>query len=187
MSDPELSFLLRDFVAFYLTNPARLSGCPFKDEGTCSIYGYRTFGCRAYGLWSQKMGRVRTEESRANKRALRDMWQRYGVKLPVGVVEYERDYCDEVEIRSGESLGDDGIINLLEKVYELDKNLSGLQRRFEDEYHSDFSFLMTSLALGMRKAVLLKFAVIKEMVQEGTDTRLQKVLAIVSPAILRLG
>jgi len=48
-----------------------------------------------------------------------------------------------------------------EKVYELDKNPGGLQSRFEKEYHSDFSFRTTSLALGMRKAVLLKFALIK--------------------------
>ena len=187
MPDHELTILIRRFVAFYLTNPARFQGCPFKNDKICSVYRYRTFGCRAYGLWGQRVGRMRTEESRANRKALRAMWQRYGIKLPTSVVEFEMDYCGEVEIRSGESIGDDRIMNLLEKVYELDNNLGDLQTRFEKEYHSDFSFLTTSLALGMRKAVLLKFAVVKEIVKDGTDMRLQEALVKVSPDVLRFG
>jgi hypothetical protein len=37
----------------------------------------------------------------------------------------------------------------------------------------------------MRKALLLKFAVIKEIVQEKTDTRLQQALEKVAPTLLR--
>jgi len=37
----------------------------------------------------------------------------------------------------------------------------------------------------MKKALLLKFAVIKEIVQKGTDTRLQEALRKVPPDVLR--
>jgi dsDNA-specific endonuclease/ATPase MutS2 len=75
-------------------------------------------------------------------------------------------------------------MDLLTRVYHLGESLGDLQARFEEEYHSDFSFLLTSLAFSIRKAMLLKFAVIKEMVQKGTDTRLQEALEKVSPDAL---
>ena len=76
-------------------------------------------------------------------------------------------------------------MDLLTRVYHLGKPLGHLQSQFEEAYHSDFSFLLTSLVFGMRKALLLKFAVIKEIVQEKTDTRLRQALEKVSPTLLR--
>ena len=183
MSDEDLTSTLRRFGAFYLTNPARLTGCPFRDDGACSIYKYRTFGCRSYGLWSQEMGRSRTRESRKGKKALREMWNRYGIELPADTVEFEIDYCDKVQVRLDKPIDDDAIMDLLTQVYHLGKPLGHLQSQFEGAYYSDFSFLLTSLAFGMRKALLLKFAVIKEIVQEKTDTRLQQELEKVSPTL----
>lgn len=185
MSEADLTSTLQRFVSFYLTNPARLTGCPFRDDGACSIYKYRTFGCRSYGLWSQEMGRSRTRESRKGKKALREMWKRYGIDLPAHNVEFEIDYCNRVQLRSGNPIGDEAIMDLLTRVYHLGKPLGHLQSQFEEAYHSDFSFLLTSLVFGMRKALLLKFAVIKEIVQEKTDTRLQQALEKVSPTLLR--
>jgi Fe-S-cluster containining protein len=184
MSVTELTSSLRRFVAFYLTNPARLIGCPFRDDGACSIYKYRSFGCRSYGLWSQEMGRSRTRENRRGKKALRNMWKRYGIELPAETVDFEIDYCDKVQVRPGKPVDDEAIMNLLTQVYHLGKPLGHLQSQFEEVYYSDFSFLLASLAFGMRKALLLKFAVIKEIVQEKTDTRLQQTLEKVSPTLL---
>ena len=184
MSEADLTSTLRRFVAFYLTNPARLTGCPFRDDGACSIYKYRTFGCRSYGLWSQEMGRSRTRESRGGKKALREMWKRYGIELPADTVEFEIDYCDKVQVGPGKPIDDEAIMDLLTQVYHLGKPLGNLQSQFEEAYYSDFSFLLTSLAFGMRKALLLKFAVIKEIVQEKTDTRLQQELENVSSTLL---
>jgi hypothetical protein len=70
------------------------------------------------------------------------------------------------------------------EVYQLDKEQPELQRKFEDEYHSDFSFLISSLLFGHRKAILGKFAVIKEMVQQGTQDHLQTMLGKVTPDVL---
>jgi Fe-S-cluster containining protein len=185
MSKEDRAWTLRKFVAFYLTNPARLTGCSFREGGACTIYEYRTFGCRAYGLWSQKMGRTRTQNSRNRKKALKKMWENFGVEIPAETVEFEMDYCDEVQIQPSKPVNDDAIMDLLTQVYHLGESLGDLQARFEEEYHSDFSFLLTSLAFGIRKALLLKFAVIKEMVQKKTDTGLQEALEKVSPDALR--
>ena len=184
MSEKNQTMTLRKFVAFYFTNPARLTGCPFKEGGDCTIYRYRTFGCRSYGLWSQEMGRTRTQNSRNGKKALKKMWENFGVDIPADTLEFEIDYCDKVQILPGKPVNDDVIMELLTQVYHLGASLGDLQSRFEEEYHSDFSFLLTSLAFGMRKALLLKFAVIKELVQKGTDIHLQESLKKVSPDAL---
>jgi hypothetical protein len=131
------------------------------------------------------MGRTKTQNSRNSKKALRKMWKNFGVDIPAGIIEYEVDYCDRVQIRSGKPVGDDALMELLTGVYHLGKSLGDLQTRFEDEYHSDFSFLLTSLVFGLRKTLLLKFAVIKETVQKGTDLRLREALGKVSPGVLR--
>ncbi len=185
MPDSNLGSTLRKFVEFYLTNPARLTGCPFRENNACTIYKHRTFGCRSYGLWSQKMGKTRTQDSRNSKKTLSKMWKNFGVEFPAEAVEFEIDYCDKVQIQSGKPMSDDAIMDLLIGVYHLGKSLGDLQPRFEEEYHSDFSFLLTSLAFGMRKALLLKFAVIKEILQKRTHKRLQEALEKVSPDALR--
>jgi hypothetical protein len=74
---------------------------------------------------------------------------------------------------------------LLTQVYHLGKPLGHLQIRFEEEYHSDLSLLLTTFAFGFRKALLQKFVVIKEIVQKGTDLHLQEELEKVSPSLLR--
>lgn len=187
MSDPERIVTLRKFVEFYLTNPVRHLGCPFRTaEGACSIYQFRPFACRAYGLWSQKMGRFRTMESQKNKKALRRRWRKFGIELPANLVEFEMDYCDKVQIRPGTSLEDAYLTGILLRIYKLGMSLGRMQERFETEFRSDFSFLIASLALGHKKAVLQKFAVIKELVQKGTDKRLQTAREKVTSGYMRI-
>jgi Fe-S-cluster containining protein len=185
LPDDQLTEKLREFVRFYFSNPVQLTGCPFLEDGGCSVYPQRTFACRAYGIWSQKMGRERTRESRKDKQNLRAMWKRFGIELPETVVGFEIDYCDKVETLGGNSISDKKIMQYLQQAYELDRAVVDLQTKFENEYHSDFSLLLTVLAVGMKKAILEKFAVIKEYVQDGKDQRLQKLLQQVSSDVLR--
>jgi Fe-S-cluster containining protein len=166
--------ILQKFLEFYLTNPIRPNGCPFLENGVCGIYELRPFACRAYGLWSPEFGKVRTQKSRQDRKALLQMWQKFGLELPPQTVEFEIDYCDQVRCAAEKSMSDDQLMNILQQIYGLDQVLAELQSKFETEYHSDFSFLIASLALGYRKAVLGKFAVIKEMVQQGTEERLDQ-------------
>ena len=153
-------------------------------DGSCGIYEYRAFACRAYGLWSHQTGDSRTRENRRSRQALLQMWQKFGLELPAETVEFEIDYCDKVRCAAEISMSDSQLMDILQQIYGLDQALPNLQTIFEAEYHSDFSFLIASLILGYRKAVLGKFAVVKEMVQQGTDERLQQMLDRVTPDVL---
>jgi len=184
MSAEARTRILQKFLEFYLTNPIRHAGCPFLENGACRIYELRPFACRAYGLWGPELGKVRTQKSRQDRNALLQMWQKFGLTLPPATVEFEIEYCDKVRCATEESISDSWMMDILEQVYRLDQALPGLQTKFEAEYHSDFSFLIASLALGYRKAVLGKFAVIKEIVMQGTEERLEQILDKISPEVL---
>jgi Fe-S-cluster containining protein len=175
---------LRRFVEFYLTNPIRHQGCPFRVDGLCSIYAVRSFACRAYGMWSRAVGRSRTASSRKAKHELLAMWKRYGIDLPADRVVFEIDYCHQVRVCSPRPLSDQRLLDLLGRVYALGQPLAAFQKAFEEHYHSDISFLIASLALGPKKALLGKFAVIQELAQKGTDQRLHKMLSMVKPEAL---
>ena len=177
MPEPECVGLFRKFVEFYLTNPIRQMGCPFLTKGHCGIYEYRTFACRAYGLWSKQLGIERTQESREGKILLANMWQRYGIEISSAVIAEEMDYCDQVDFKSGIIIKDKQLMAILQEIYLLDNELPNLRTKFENEYYSDFSFLISSLALGTKKVVLGKYAVIKELIREGTDKRLENLLS----------
>jgi Fe-S-cluster containining protein len=176
--------ILQKFLEFYLTNPVRSAGCPFLENGACGNYKLRPFACRAYGLWSPDFGKARTQKSRQDRKALLQMWQKFGLKLPPQTVEFEIDYCDKVRCAGKKSMTDSQLMDILQQIYGLDQALPDLRTKFEAEYHSDFSFLIASLALGYRKAVLGKFAVIKEMVQRGTGQRLEQMLSQVTAEML---
>jgi Fe-S-cluster containining protein len=176
MPDDVREKILQTFLEFYLTNPIRSDGCPFLRNGACGNYESRPFACRAYGLWSFEYGTARTHESRQDRKALRQIWHNFGLELPAQTVESEIDYCDKVYCTAENLISDSQLMDILQQVYGLDQGLAELQAQFEAEYHSDFSFLMAALALGYRKAVLGKFAVIKEIVQQGTEERLGQML-----------
>ena len=186
MSAEDRTRILQKFLEFYLTNPIRSTGCPFLENGVCCIYELRPFACRAYGLWGSEFGKVRTQKNRQDRKALLQMWQKFGLELPPETVEFEIDYCEKVRCATGKSMSDRQLMDLLQQIYGLDQALPELQTKFESEYHSDFSFLIASLALGYRKAVLGKFAVIKEIVQQGTEERLGQMLDKAAPEVLEL-
>ena len=182
MDRPERRRVLGRFAAFYLTDPMRHSACPFLAGGTCTIYRHRTFACRAYGLWSRAVGQARTRESRHHNKKRMAQWQRYGVELPIGRVVHEIDYCDHVENRSGTGIDDGQLFDLFARICMLDGEFDDLQVRFASAYGSDISFLITALLMGHKKAVLGKFAVIKEMAVKGTTRRLDRMIDCIDAA-----
>lgn len=174
------------FVRFYLTTPLEQPGCPFLLHGGCSFYQRRTFACRAYGIWSQKTGRSRTLQNRHERKTLMAMWKKFGIELPPEPVATEIDYCRQVRVLSAgrhcTEASDDQLRSILQQIYDLGEELRGLQTRFEELYQSDFSFWLTAQLMGHRKAVLGKYAVIKELVQQGSDKRLKKALKKIDAA-----
>ena len=184
LPDSEKIDTLKLFMRFYLTNPVHSSGCPFLKQNACGIYNRRPFACRAYGLWSRQIGETRTQHNRSERKSLLKQWKRLGLTLPPEKVEFEIDYCDRVECIPREVVSDDQLIATLEKIYQLDQNLPEQQKKFEKEYHSDFSFLVTSLVLGIRKSILVKFTVIREIVNHGSSKRLLQLLNRATPDAL---
>ena len=168
---------LRGFVRFYLTHPVG-GGCPFSSDRTgCGVYDIRPFACRAYGLWQPGTGEERTRQNRERSRAVAAMWRKMGVALPDAWNSGEPDYCRKVRIRNGPPVSDDRLLALLREIYALGAPLQSLQTDFETSYHSDFSFLVTALLLGTKKALLAKMTVLQELTRQGTDARLLKMLA----------
>jgi Fe-S-cluster containining protein len=184
LQEPAMREIIRKFLEFYLTTPIRHTGCPFLIDGHCGIYPYRSFACRAYGLWSQTAGDNRTRENRFSRQALLNVWEQFGVAVPEKMVTFEIDYCDRVQCAPEKPISDGQLMDILQQVYRLDQALPDLRTRFEAEYHSDFSFLIASLVLGYRRAVLGKFAVIKEIVRQGTEARLEQMLGKATPDVL---
>ncbi len=179
-SDERIS-LLRKFVSFYLTNPVRRPGCPFLSEGSCGIYERRPFACRAYGLWSPETGDEQTQANRENQKTFVQMWEQFGVSIPAESLINEMDYCRQVSTVASTPISDEDLLHVLEEVYLLSAPVADVQQSFENAYQSDFSFLIASLMLGQKKAFLGKYAVVKEIVNNGTETRLDKFLKAVSP------
>jgi Fe-S-cluster containining protein len=173
--------ILSKFLEFYLTNPILRSACPFLEKGACSIYEWRPFACRAYGLWSPEFGKRRTEKSRGDRKTLLQMWQKFGLVLPPETVQFEIDYCGKVDCTTDNDRSDEQLMAILQEIYQLDARQAELRMKFENDYHSDFSLLLAALSLGYKKAVLGKFAVIKEIVQQRSEERLRQMLGKVTP------
>ena len=127
------------------------------------------------------MGQERTDQSRQEKIKLVKMWQRYGIELSPEAITGEMDYCGQVDCYSDVKISDNRLMEILQEIYLLDNELAELQTKFETAYHSDFSFLVASLSLSTKKAVLGKFAVIKELSQSGTEKHLKNLLSQIKP------
>ena len=106
---------------------------------------------------------------------------RSGIEMVPSAIAAEMDYCDQVGCKADIKISDNRLMAVLQEIYLLDEELADLQTKFENEYYSDFSFLITSLALSTKKAVLGKFAVIKELSRSGTDKRLKNLLSQIKP------
>ena len=180
MSPEKKLAILQNFLAFYLSTPLLRSDCPFLINDGCTNYYFRTFACRAYGLWSVSVGKQRTTENRYNRRETVKAWQQMGVNLSVEKVMYEMDYCDRVVQKKTQTMDDKGLFTELQELYKMSSSLPLLQKQFEEEFHSDFSYLVSCLLFPARKVLLGKLAVIKELHEKGTNSRLQKFLSKVT-------
>jgi len=170
---------IKKIVEFYLVTPLRSVGCPFLENGACTIYQFRPFACRAYGLWSQERGARRTRQSIEDRKSLVKQWERFGIRFPKQWTGGEIDYCRQVTWTSP-AVSDTDLMQLLDAIYRTDDPFFELKAEFENALHSDFSFLIATLVLGYQKAVLAKYAVIKEMVREKKEDRLKSYLKKIS-------
>jgi Fe-S-cluster containining protein len=178
---PQRADQIRKFLEYYFSSPVRHKGCSFLEAERCGVYAHRPFACRAYGLWSLETGRTRTRRNRQSRNELIGQWKRFGVDLPAETVRFEMDYCSDVRSHGPNAPTDEELLEVLSKIYELDRKFDPLSLDFENRYNSDFSFLLASMLLGDRKAILGKFAVVKDIVRRQPRGRLESLLNQVRP------
>ncbi len=175
MPDATTRSVLAKIAAYYLLNSVERLDCPFLDSGSCLIYGWRPFTCRAYGLWSQRYYDEQAARNRQGKEACRAGWKSLGIDLPEEVLNFSQGYC--LSVTSDAMSADDGMLNAIwTKILELGEPFEPLHSRYVQEYFSDFSFAMTALALGYRRALVEKVNVAREVVTHGDKKRVDSLV-----------
>jgi len=163
-------------IRYFFLNPVEILSCPFLQGENCLIYQNRFFGCRTYGLWSEEHYRKQAEQSRQAKRLNQRHWQRLGVSLPQEVVDFHVDYCPYVELEGDVSVGDEFLLQTLDRVEAISGQLLPWHDKFHQEYFSDLSFLLASISLGLHMAVQLKFEIVRHIVTTGNKGRVDQIV-----------
>ena len=168
--------LLKKISSYFFLNAARISTCPFLDGQNCQVYEERFFGCRAYGLWSPAHYQKITTGNQAAKKHLRKQWQALDVTLPRAVVDFQVPYCPDVQTVERTDLDDDVLVGIADAVESLSLHFSEAHQSFRQSYYADFSFLVAAMLWSHRRAVQLKFDVVKEFLHTGQRKKLNLIL-----------
>jgi Fe-S-cluster containining protein len=168
--------LTRGVIRYFLMNPVELSSCPFLRGTECRIYQERFFGCRAYGLWSRAHYEGEAARNQQAKEVSRREWERLGVPLPRQVVEFHLPYCNHVEVIGGVEVSDGLLLEAQDRLGALSGRLGFWHEVFRATYFADVSFLLASLAFGLRQAVATKFSLARDLVNTGEERRLARLM-----------
>ena len=169
--------LLKKISSYFFLNAARISTCPFLDAQNCQVYEARFFGCRAYGLWSPAHYRKVAARSQSAKKYLQKQWQDMEVTLPQAVVDFQVPYCPDVHTVENVDLNDTDLLETAGAVESISLRFSDAHQSFRKSYYADFSFLVAAMLCGHRRAVRLKFDVVKEFLHTGQSKKLNRILA----------
>ena len=168
--------LLKKISGYFFLNAARISACPFLDGNNCQVYEDRFFGCRTYGLWSPEHYREVAARSRAAKKYLQHHWQALDITLPPEVIDFTVPYCLDVQTLENVVVNDVEMVEMADAVESISLVFSDAHQSFRKNYYADFSFLVTAMHYGYRRAVQIKFDVVKQFVQTGHSKKLNRVL-----------
>ena len=176
MNSEERLALLKKISSYFFLNAARISECPFLNGDTCRVYENRFFGCRAYGLWSPEHYHQAAARSQAAKKYLQQQWQALDVKLPQEVIDFTVPYCLDVQTVDNVSLNDIDLVEKAAAVESISHYFSDANQSFHKHYYADFSFVVAAMHYGYRRAVQIKFEVVKEILQTGCSKELNPIL-----------
>lgn len=174
MNPPTRILLIKRTVSYFFLNPVEITSCPFLDSRDCVIYRDRFFGCRAYGLWSQKYYDKLAGSNRLAKKHIQKQWENLGVFLPRAVIDFQVPYCLNVETDGHAFINDEMLQHLSERIGTLSQYFSRWHKSFGQRYFSDLSFLIASLVFGFTEAVCMKFAIVSDIVTAGNRGRLDR-------------
>ena len=176
MNSEERLALLKKISSYFFQNAARICACPFLDGDTCLVYEIRFFGCRAYGLWSPQHYHKVAARSQAAKKYLQQQWHALDVKLPQEVIDFTVPYCLDVQAVGNVVLDDIDLVEKAAAVESISLCFSDAHQSFHKNYYADFSFVVAAMHYGRRRAVQIKFDVVKEIVQTGRSRKLNPLL-----------
>lgn len=168
--------LTQNITRYFFLNPVEIVSCPFLDRTDCLIYDDRFLGCRTYGLWSQPYYATLGQQSRQSKKQLQKQWNKLGVSLPQTIIDFEAPYCADVEIVGPTSIDDDALLQVADAVTVISARFSPWHQLFGQGYFSDLSFLLTSLVIGFREAIQMKFSIVSEILNTGNRTKLDNLV-----------
>jgi len=168
--------LLQNIILYFFLNPVEITSCPFLNDQDCLIYEYRFFGCRAYGLWSQKHYETLALRDRQAKMHFQNQWENMGISLPRDVIEFQVPYCPFVEADPLSDINDATLLDVSDSIESISEGYLQWHHRFAQRYFSDLSFLLASLAFGFTDVVRMKLEVVRNMVRTGKKERLNQVL-----------
>ncbi len=168
--------LTKRMISYFILNPVEITSCPFLNYQDCLIYQNRFFGCRAYGLWSRGYYEKIASNNREVKKQFQMQWQKLGVSLPQSVIDFQVPYCMSVKVDGKTVINDEMLLHTANTITALSEQFSEWHQLFSQWYFSDLSFLLTSLAFGVKDAVKMKFSIVREVVATGNKSRLGTVL-----------
>ncbi|MFC1516655.1 YkgJ family cysteine cluster protein [Thermodesulfobacteriota bacterium] len=168
--------LMQSIARYFFTNPVEILLCPFLKDAACLIYDHRFLGCRAYGLWSKSYYETLVHQNRQSKKALQEQWKNLGVSLPQTIIDFRVPYCRNVETVGSDSIDDSVLLQVEEAIDTISVRLSPWHQLFGQRYFSDFSFLLTSLALGFQDSIQMKFSIVRDIINSGNRAKLDRAI-----------
>jgi Fe-S-cluster containining protein len=173
-------------IRYFFLNPVEILSCPFLEGKNCLIYRNRFFGCRAYGLWTEEHYRKMAEKSRQAKTLSQQQWQRLGVSLPPEIVDFHLDYCPYVQLEGDALVEDTFLLQISDRIEAISGELVPWHDTFHQEYFSDLSFLLASISLGLRRAVQLKFEIVRHILLTGNKERVDRIVDKLNDSLANL-
>ena len=168
--------LIQRIIEYFFLNPVEITSCPFLEGQECLIYPDRFFGCRSYGLWSRSYYETIAARDRKAKKHFQEQWKRLGVCLPKKVVDFKVPYCPYVETNDPAGIDDKMLLQASDTIEAISAGFSDRHQSFAQRYFSDLSFLLSALMFGYKKAVQMKFALVREIVHTNNRTKLDIII-----------
>jgi Fe-S-cluster containining protein len=168
--------LIKKIIGYFFLNPVEITSCPFLEGQECLIYPDRFFGCRSYGLWSRARYETLAARDRKAKKHLQEQWKSLGVCLPKKVVDFQVPYCLYVETNGPAVIDDKTLLKASDRIEAISAHFSSRHQWFARRYFSDLSFLLSALMFGYIEAVQMKFSLVRDMVNTGNRTKLDRII-----------
>ena len=164
-------------IGYFFSNPVEITSCPFLEDGNCLIYPSRFFGCRAYGLWTKEHYQQMARHDRLMKRQVIQLWNNLGVVLPEKVTGHQANYCSAVETLGPKKISDKDLLQTAARIEGCSQKLNPWHLHFQEGYFQDLSFLTAGLYLDLSEVVRLKFTLVRDLLQTGNRSPLERLIA----------